>query len=449
MLSTKHINKHNEWGFIELFWFKGKNGNNIDTVSNTQTYQHYLDALSKISHSIYYTSIIKGKTLKPRIRLNHFKMQVKAIDGCVDDLESYANQMFNMVDKLNDLEEIMLGTVKEGRERVKSFSDINKEAVQTLNSLVDSTKKLKASLEKIDNVLEIILNVTTQTNLLALNAAIEAARAGESGKGFAVVAEEVRKLAERTSSNANQIKEIISSVSKEMQETEQQVYKSNEMIENANQTFGKILTIFEQINEKNQNTYKSLKEFVSFFESLEMNLKNILNNSSNLHIGLAEIDELQKAVEDISGKSMDLQISGFNYLIDYQHPDTDIRKELLKRVIDHAVWMDKVIQSVEGKINWIPTDHTGCNLGKWYYSSGKEEISKYSKEAIEIFKKIEPAHAKLHILGISAIKAKEKGNIEKSIELVEQMLDSSKEIISLIFELYKEVSKVILIQRVN
>lgn len=66
-------------------------------------------------------------------------------------------------------------------------------------------QELSQSLHQVDEILDLIAEIAGQTNLLALNAAIEAARVGEHGKGFAVVAGEVRRLAERVRSAAEEI----------------------------------------------------------------------------------------------------------------------------------------------------------------------------------------------------------------------------------------------------
>jgi methyl-accepting chemotaxis protein len=82
-----------------------------------------------------------------------------------------------------------------------------KDAEQSGQAVKETVDAMKAIAEKIS----IIEEIAYQTNLLALNAAIEAARAGEHGKGFAVVATEVRKLAERSQTAAQEISGLASS----------------------------------------------------------------------------------------------------------------------------------------------------------------------------------------------------------------------------------------------
>jgi methyl-accepting chemotaxis protein len=72
--------------------------------------------------------------------------------------------------------------------------------------------------EPITAFIDLIRQISTQTNLLALNAAIEAARAGEHGRGFAVVAEEVRRLADSSSSAAEEVAKTVQFIRKQVRE---------------------------------------------------------------------------------------------------------------------------------------------------------------------------------------------------------------------------------------
>ena len=117
-----------------------------------------------------------------------------------------------------------------GEQVIRNMTVIMREIESMVTSATDAVGALGTNSDKIGAIVVAIGEIADQTNLLALNAAIEAARAGEQGRGFAVVADEVRKLAERTSTATREIQGIIGALQNDVRNVAGAMEKSADSV---------------------------------------------------------------------------------------------------------------------------------------------------------------------------------------------------------------------------
>jgi methyl-accepting chemotaxis protein len=145
-----------------------------------------------------------------------------------------------------------------------------------------SVELLDESSKKIGGIIQVIKDVADQTNLLALNAAIEAARAGEQGRGFAVVADEVRKLAERTSTATMEIGALIDDIQSHVSGTVTGMQKANTQVADTLELVGKTETALHAIGEGSHEVdnhvkviAEAIREQDSAIQQIAVNLEKI------------------------------------------------------------------------------------------------------------------------------------------------------------------------------
>ncbi|EKY3246055.1 MCP four helix bundle domain-containing protein [Cronobacter dublinensis] len=124
----------------------------------------------------------------------------------------------------------------------KNARDISEDSQSRVNIMLNTMGSIRESSAKITDIIALIEGIAFQTNILALNAAVEAARAGEQGRGFAVVAGEVRTLAQRSSSSAREIKELI-------ENSMQFVEAGSTQAEGVGQNIGKMTDAVRQVTD--------------------------------------------------------------------------------------------------------------------------------------------------------------------------------------------------------
>lgn len=185
------------------------------------------------------------------------------------------------------------------------------QVVVTAHNSASMVEKLSDSIQKIGSITTVIRGIADQTNLLALNAAIEAARAGEQGRGFAVVADEVRKLAERTSSSTNEISSVVDSIKTEtgavvssMSEVDREVEESAGYGRSTDEALKKIVEAANQATKLVKQIADGAQEQSTATEDVTKNMERI---SGLIEESATSVEQVGHAAEDVSHVAIELQ----------------------------------------------------------------------------------------------------------------------------------------------
>ena len=270
-IAGMHINET----LTAIFFYQISGGSFYDGYMDRFPSVYALCQKSFLEHDIARLQIVDR--LKDGImgEFNAYRSEISGMTEMMAQIGKSAESVSVLIDKLS-------GGLGGQGDMTKELLGRNAEITPKLERLTESTKK-------IEQVMNMITEISAQINLLALNAAIEAARAGEMGRGFAVVAGEVRKLSENTRERLEASDEAISELLRDVQEIDQMLA--------TNQAFEDQIETFEHgFDDRIHDLKKNLDDGLSAIRRSTTSIDRVAERSTQLNRRFDELDAVLHSI---------------------------------------------------------------------------------------------------------------------------------------------------------
>ncbi|MBV7273818.1 hypothetical protein I6U48_12955 [Clostridium sp. PL3] len=238
---------------------------------------------------------------------------LKMMESAQNQVNEGTNELFAAVDGVGKATNI----VNSSNSSIMEAANYIDTMAKSLNRSSKSIVKLKNKSIEIVSIVSAIKGISEQTNLLALNAAIEASRAGEHGKGFSVVADEIRKLSEESSSEAENIEKLVSDIQEETDLTARTIEnnlidfnKQAELVKSGENGLKEAVGNINSTKENSIQLHKTLsiiKEYVDYtFIDIKKITESITDSTNNSEHLSSTFQEQLSIINQLSQSSQDL-----------------------------------------------------------------------------------------------------------------------------------------------
>lgn len=239
--------------------------------------------------------------------------QIMKAYSSINEMAAQIQRVSASASKAAETAEKALENAMHGAESVqKTISGMNS-IRQHVQQTAKRMKRLGESSQEINEILQLIGDITDRTAILALNASIKAANAGEAGKGFATVAAEVEQLAERSQQATKRVSALIKSIQSDtneaisaMEETTKEVVAGSNLANVAGQKLEQIEDVSSQLAELIQSISKSAQEQSSSSTAVTTSMGDISQVTQQSAVGA---QQAARSIRELAEKANELRQS--------------------------------------------------------------------------------------------------------------------------------------------